>query len=267
MNTPQGNSSASFPPGWYQDPWNPTGFRWWDGIQWTVKVNARPSQFTVNQAAQPAWQQQQQRPLQPARPYPPNAWQVNQQAPYMWPHEVDGESHSQSAIDDLPALKDWKTSWGFSILGFFTSVFANAMFTELLYRDWSLGPMVYLFALVFTFVYALVFYRSYFTKAPIIKSSRAICFLNFFVTGPIFGWFLNRNLDKSHTLKRPETGISYIVYVVLNAILITAEIFGFPVEYRGSSDYIYAHQSSQIIEVSIADQARASCEVAEGGLL
>lgn len=26
------------PPGWYVDPWDPNGWRWWDGLMWTVHV-------------------------------------------------------------------------------------------------------------------------------------------------------------------------------------------------------------------------------------
>lgn len=27
------------PPGWYADPWQPTGWRWWDGYQWTWQTS------------------------------------------------------------------------------------------------------------------------------------------------------------------------------------------------------------------------------------
>jgi len=31
------------PAGWYQDPLHPEKFRWWDGVQWSEKVQFRPS--------------------------------------------------------------------------------------------------------------------------------------------------------------------------------------------------------------------------------
>lgn len=55
MNVPQNNyppQSAPFPPGWYQDPWNPAGLRWWNGVQWTQAASALCShqqQFEVNE--------------------------------------------------------------------------------------------------------------------------------------------------------------------------------------------------------------------------
>ena len=32
--------TAPAAPGWYADPWNPAGFRWWDGTNWTPHVSA-----------------------------------------------------------------------------------------------------------------------------------------------------------------------------------------------------------------------------------
>jgi hypothetical protein len=31
----QGAVSAAVPPGWYADPWQPGGWRWWDGTRWS----------------------------------------------------------------------------------------------------------------------------------------------------------------------------------------------------------------------------------------
>lgn len=34
--------TATPPPGWYPDPGNPAGHRWWDGAQWTQHTNTPP---------------------------------------------------------------------------------------------------------------------------------------------------------------------------------------------------------------------------------
>lgn len=30
------------PPGWHTDPWNQAGWRWWDGMKWTVHTSGNP---------------------------------------------------------------------------------------------------------------------------------------------------------------------------------------------------------------------------------
>src|SRR5262245_42163660 len=36
METPTVASQPA--PGWFPDPWNPSGLRWWDGAEWTAHV-------------------------------------------------------------------------------------------------------------------------------------------------------------------------------------------------------------------------------------
>lgn len=111
--------------------------------------------------------------------------------------------------DNLPVIKNWKPAPGFSFLG----LLAN-------YLVWSLALAAFglfiasVIQAAIVIVYAIVFYRSYFTEKPIIKSSRAISFLNYAVSSIVFGWYWNRNLKKAHDSGHPRRGVSYIVAIV-----------------------------------------------------
>lgn len=39
------------PAGWYQDPLNPEKFRWWDGAQWSEKVQFRPADGVADEVS------------------------------------------------------------------------------------------------------------------------------------------------------------------------------------------------------------------------
>jgi len=93
-----------------------------------------------------------------------------------------------------PVPSTWKTSWGFSILG----LFIGAMF-----------PPFWVLAIP----YAAIFYPSYFTEKPKLKSNRVISFANCAFGGPIFGWIWNGNL------RIKDKGISHIVFIVLTVLM------------------------------------------------
>lgn len=133
----------------------------------------------------------------------------------------------ETAGAQAPLLETWKTSLGFSILG----GFASAIYFVLVF-----SAMVVAMALVASFmdlpdpirfsltafttvvvagisgtVYATLFYPSYFSEHPKLKSNRAISFLNFMFGTVIFGAIWNANLTKK------VKGVSNIVLVVLLA--------------------------------------------------
>jgi hypothetical protein len=114
-----------------------------------------------------------------------------------------------------PLMNTWKTNTLFTILGIVASMVLNWFFSGTSESaGFASSSMLALFSLVyivFTIVYALKVYPSYFTDSPMIQSNEAISFLNTFAGGIIFGLLWNHNL----TLKK--IGISHIVYVVLIA--------------------------------------------------
>lgn len=125
------------------------------------------------------------------------------------------------AADDLPVIRDWKPAPGFSVLG----VLVGAAVWILL--AFLVGPLVaWIIQAIVVAVYALVFYRSYFTEHPRITSSKVISFLNYAVSfssnivSVVIGWCWNQNLKKSHETGTPKMGISYIVAIVYFCLMI-----------------------------------------------
>ena len=150
----------------------------------------------------------------------------------------------QSTIENLPAIRNWKTSILFSLLGFLTSSFvvwmalvsligllilnylgdAARAFDTSVYGSIA-GMSASVVTNVLTIIYSLVFYKSYYTEKPRLKSNKAISFCNFLFGNVIFGCLWNGNLTRSHILKRKEMGSSYKVAVVLSAIWICYACF------------------------------------------
>lgn len=140
-------------------------------------------------------------------------------------------------IDALPALKNWVPAPAFSFLGAFCWLIFWNVFSMV-----GAMAMVYAFApngvppavgfgvpaiaqAIFIVFYAAIFYPSYFTQTPILKSSRSISFMNYFMGGVVFGWCWNNNLKKSHSEGRVSKGISQIIAIVSYAFLIALSIF------------------------------------------
>lgn len=146
------------------------------------------------------------------------------QSDQSWQHSasfVEGTPSEKSAIDNMPVVRDWRPAPGFSALGVLAGAFVWIMLAVLV------GPLVaWIIQTVVLAVYAIVFYRSYFTDSPRISSSKAISFLNYAVSfssnfvSVIIGWCWNRNLRTSHETKTPKMGISYIVAIVYFCLMI-----------------------------------------------
>jgi len=137
--------------------------------------------------------------------------------------------------DDFPAIREWKTSIGFSVLGWIASWLTSGALAVLFVVLLSVyiggpistsrltsmaGPLAGLVVYIFGVAYVFAFYLSYFKQRPRITSSRAISFWNFFFGGVIFGALWNRNLTKSRDAGKSDKGVSYAVAVVLNVIAI-----------------------------------------------
>jgi len=161
----------------------------------------------------------------PVPPPPQRQYQQQQYAPF--PSEPVG-------FEQAPLLNTWKTSVGFSVLGvlvgfpfmvvlmiliailpafgiyFLTGIDPQAIIP-------LLAPSIFY---VLEIVYAAVFYPSYFTEKPKLKSSRIISLLNLVFGFVIFGVLWNSNLTKKNK------GISYIVLIVGTALMLAQMLFG-----------------------------------------
>lgn len=232
MNKTQGSTQPqSAPTGWYTDPQNPDQERWWDGKHWTInakrKDGAPPnppimreglwwegldwySQASLNAGAagHGGWY------IDPSGEAELRWWDGGQWLDYTTSKEAAAMERPPKIVDRLPVIKEWKPAPLFSALGLFVNLIV-----------WNLIAGLYgvLIAAVaqtaIVIAYSLIFYRSYFTEKPIIKSSKAISFLNYAVSSIVFGWCWNQNLKKSHDADSPKKGVSYIVAIVLFSIL------------------------------------------------
>lgn len=146
--------------------------------------------------------------------------------------EMPVQQLEESKIEGIPVLKSWKPAPVFSALGalcwlfvwrFFALLCISASSLALGSDDWSytLGLVATLvFQVAIVAVYALLFYPSYYKEKPLLKSSKAISFLNYLFGGVVFGWCWNSNLKRSHLIERPEKGVSHIVVVVLQVVVL-----------------------------------------------
>ncbi|MEC4272153.1 hypothetical protein VJ923_03135 [Adlercreutzia sp. R25] len=146
--------------------------------------------------------------------------------------EISVQQLEESKIEGIPVLKNWKPAPVFSALGALCwlfvwrflallCIFASSLALGSDDRSYMLGLVAALvFQVAIVAVYALLFYPSYYKEKPPLKSSRAISFLNYLLGGVVFGWCWNSNLKRSHLIERPEKGVSHIVMVVLQVIVL-----------------------------------------------
>lgn len=145
------------------------------------------------------------------------------------------ESEQATSADDLPAVAEWKTSVGFSILGIAANLllwivllFLFGFFIEGYVGGrlpgTMLGSLAGAPAAIVTdalcIIYVVAFYLSYFKKRPRITSCKAISFLNFFFGGVLFGALWNANLTRSHNIGKVDKGVSYIYAIILCVLAI-----------------------------------------------
>lgn len=171
---------------------------------------------------------------------------------------VLGDEPCPSEIEGPPALRAWKTSVVFSILGFLAILLLSiivslpitialelhmgAASAALPYPVTTIaGSLAGMVSAVLTTVYALAIYPSYFRRKPLLKSPRMISFLNFLFGGLIFGCLWNSNLTRSKIIERPEKGISYIVASVLSIITLCSLWFTFSTTQLPLMEYARAH--------------------------
>lgn len=149
-----------------------------------------------------------------------------------------------SPADLPPVITNWKTSIGFSILGFFIAwliltaidlaiVFIVSMSLKgavsvLGSRITAMGAYsAQGIMAVFQIAYALFVYPSFFTQKPLLKSNKLISAANLCFGNIIFGCLWNHNLSRSKSLGKSEKGVSYGVYAAISAVTVCMAIFSF----------------------------------------
>lgn len=126
----------------------------------------------------------------------------------------DAKRESSSTIGNLPAIKDWKKASLFAFLGCLVSVAWRNIFYYALPLELGYIPIA-----VVAILYVALFYSSYFTEKPRVKSSRVISFLNCACLGVIFGCCLNANLRKSKESGTPIKGIAHNVAITFSVLV------------------------------------------------
>lgn len=203
--------------GWYDDPEGSGGLRWYDakGNKWSETTSQAAAISLETDAADDPGEKRGQ-------PQEDNN-----------KREVDLKSENNEKVNPiatLPAINNWKTSVGFSILGcvsYFIVFVLLSFGLGLAIQSYVggpitgsaagmfAGPFVGVFAYILIAVYALAIYPSFFKEKPILKSSRAISFCNFFFGSIICGPLWNSNLTKSKKHKKVARGSSHIVWAIL----------------------------------------------------
>lgn len=144
----------------------------------------------------------------------------------------------------FPALRNWKTSVGFSVLGVLLSGLARMLLavagTVAGIAVLSLIPGLYAEEAIVQFVmlavaavpgvcgiaYAAFVYPSYYSDLPLLESPWAISLFNLLFGGVVYGALWNTCLTKSKGGLAKKKGVSYIVYIVLEGQMLLLQFVG-----------------------------------------
>lgn len=241
------------PAGWYKNPAGKEALRWWDGQRWTNNVTddaSKATQLATEGDASPAATEDA---FQPAGWYPDPKGEADMRwwDGAQWLDETatkaEAEAEQQpSLVEGLPAIRNWKTSVCFSVLGFLSIIVPCLVITIPMVMGVELylgkatsflpypvstlvAPLSGAVWAVLCIVYAQVFYPSYFREKPFLKSRRVISFANLLFGGIIFGCLWNSNLTRSKILEKPEKGSSYNVLAIFSLLQICFAVYNFTV--------------------------------------
>lgn len=170
----------------------------------------------------------------------------------------EGTGSSVASSDGSFMLTSWKTSVGFSVLGTVTEPFVQMIAVVLMLLPLAemtgLSSTAYLSSLsaylvmfvkgIIQFVYAVVVYPSYFKSKPLLKSSRAISFCNFFFSNVAIGPLWNSNLTKSRTEGCSRKGVSCIVQCVFLSLSLVATACSFFIVWGPVLDGVSSHPAT-----------------------
>lgn len=192
-------SGSSGHAGWYPDPKGEAELRWWDGMKWLDKTTSKAEAAAENP-----------------------------------PFCID----DYPAIRDLPVLRNWKTSVGYSILGCFLGlilVTAINLVVTIVSETYlvhvapalAVGPgtLTQIIYEALCLIYALAIYPSYFKEKPLFKSAKIISCANLLFGAVLFGCLWNYNLTISRAKGTPKKGCSYIVCAISSVVTILLALF------------------------------------------
>lgn len=218
-------------PGWYKDPMRVGDLRWWDGRRWTEMTDGVPHSVAQQNADRNVQGIEKERYEAQYRRWE----QQNQQT----------ERENAIALQAYPAIANWKTSIGFSVLGCILSpliagcitvsifILINmdlgsasqvASYSALMNVSGMLGGAVWA---ILGICYASFFYSSYYKQSPVIKSSRLISFLNLFFGGIVFGCLWNENMTNCKVNGPVHKNAATTVFIVLSALLVILTMIDF----------------------------------------
>lgn len=246
--------------GWYDDPEGSGGLRWYD-------AEANKWSETASQATTIS--------LEPDTTKDPEESRIQ-------PQEDDKKqkagsktknNEEASPIATLPAINNWKTSVGFSVLGCLSFLVFWFLLTFVLMlaiqsyiggpitgsaAGMFAGPIAGVLTYILDAVYALVVYPSFFKEKPILKSSRTISFCNFFFGSIICGPLWNSNLTKSKQRKEASRGSSHIVWAILCFVAILAVGAQFVTTTGPQINYVKSYYEQQSSSSTAAQSSQGS---------
>ena len=212
--------------GWYDDPEGSGGLRWYD-------AKANKWSKSVSEAAHVNLKSEEHPETSDRNNNAASQHTEEKESPDNKSNTANEQTIKDEGISNYPAIYEWESSPLFSLLG----VLTNIVFFELL-----IGCIGLTFAAicqaVIVVLYIYIFYKSYFSENPTIKSSKAISFLNYAVSSIVFGWCWNRNLKLSKRDGRIKKGDSYIVAIIL-FILVACYGVWYPLSHYGTLDQNY----------------------------
>lgn len=213
-------------PGWYKDPMRVGDLRWWDGQRWTEMTDGMPHSVAQSSAVLTDQETEKERYEAQYRRWE----QQNQQT----------ERENAAALQAYPAIVDWKTSTGFSILGFLISPLVAGCITVAIFvlinvylgraaQAASSSALMNLSGMIGGAVWAILgigyasfLYSSYYRQKPAIKSQRLMSFLNLLFGGILFGCLWNANLTickLTGDVRKNAASVVFMVLAVLQVVL------------------------------------------------
>lgn len=183
---------------------------------------------------------------------------------------------SAEATDAFPAIANWKTSIGMSVLGCVIAsvcggLIAVGLFAaivsflgrahQLVSYEAIMGLSGMLAGSIWTMLgllYALIIYPSFFKEKPLFKSSKLISFCNMLFGGIIFGCLWNANLTRCRADNSNKINASRIVFIILASLQIALTLANFLIVQLPSLQEVRSWNAGEGIESQTAKTPSSS---------